>query len=142
MIEKARALAQSRGFGVLATVSKKKSGFPFASLTPYALDAEGRPIFLISQLAVHTKNLQEDPNASLFIFDPGAEQDPLTAPRMNLMGEVRPVPDSELDAARAAYLNRHPEAAQLLGFGDFGLYRLQIADTYFIGGFGEMGWLP
>jgi putative heme iron utilization protein len=43
MIEKARALAQNRGFGILATVSKKKPGFPFASLTPYALDVDARP---------------------------------------------------------------------------------------------------
>lgn len=138
---KARALAESRGFGVLATVSKRMPGYPFASLTPYALDAQGRPLFLISALGVHTKNLQEDPRASLFVFDPGAEQDPLTAARMNIMGEVRPVPDEELAPARALYVERHPDSEQLLGFGDFRLYRLEVVDTYFIGGFGEMGWI-
>jgi hypothetical protein len=28
-----------------------------------------------------------------------------------------------------------------MDFGDFGLYRMNVADVYFIGGFGEMGWV-
>lgn len=116
-------------------------GYPFASVTPYAMDEHGRPIFLISQLAVHTKNLNEDPKASLLIFDPAAEQDPLTSARMNLMGEVRPVPDADLEAVRSLYLQQHPSSEQWLDFGDFGLYRLEIQDIYYVGGFGEMGWV-
>lgn len=140
-VAKARSLAEDRGYGVLVTVSKRMPGHPFASLTPYALDWEGRPLFLISGLAVHTKNLQENPRASLFVFEASAEQDPLTAARMNLMGEVKPVPEAELDEARAAYIARHPDSEQLFGFGDFALYRLTVMDTYYIGGFGEMGWV-
>src|SRR5512144_2453395 len=123
---KARSLAQTRRFGVLATNSKRMPGYPFASVTPYAVDGEGRPIILISGLAVHTKNLIEDPKASLLIFEPEAEQDPLTSGRMNLMGEVHPVPEAEIAEARALYVEQHPDSEQWLDFGDFALYRLSI----------------
>ena len=139
--QKARTLLQSRRFGVLATVSKRIPGYPFASVTPFTVDPEGRPLFLMSGLAVHAKNIQDDPKASLLIFEPEAEQAPLGAARMNVMGEVHPVPDAEVQAARDLYLEQHPESEQWMGFGDFRLYRMSVADVYYIGGFGEMGWV-
>jgi putative heme iron utilization protein len=44
----------------LSTVSRKHPGFPFGSLMPFALDSAGRPIFLISNMAMHTQNLKAD----------------------------------------------------------------------------------
>jgi putative heme iron utilization protein len=41
---------------------------------PYALDAGGRPIFLISNMAVHKQNLKSDPRASLFITQAGVKK--------------------------------------------------------------------
>jgi putative heme iron utilization protein len=34
---------------------------------PYGLDNQGRPIFLISTMAMHTQNLRADPRASLLV---------------------------------------------------------------------------
>ena len=48
--------------GTLSTVSRKQPGFPFGSVMPYALDSRGRPVFLISSMAMHTQNLQADPD--------------------------------------------------------------------------------
>src|SRR5215470_11626125 len=47
--------------GTLSTLSRRQPGHPFGSLMPYALDATGRPLFLISTLAMHTRNLDADP---------------------------------------------------------------------------------
>jgi heme iron utilization protein len=55
---------------------------------PYSLDDQGRPIFLISTMAMHTQNLQADPRASLFVTEPGASGDPLGASRVTLMGPL------------------------------------------------------
>ena len=140
-VEKARELISSRSFGILATMSKRMPGYPFASVTPYACDESGSPLFLMSGLAVHSKNLAENPKASLLVYEPGAESDPLSSARMNLMGEVQPVPEAESAAARTAYLARHPDSEQWIDFGDFALYRLAVDDVYYIGGFGEMGWV-
>ena len=137
----ARALVEARGFGILSSNSQRTPGYPFASITPYATDSEGTPILLMSRLAVHTKNLAEDSRASLLVFEQSDQRELLNAARLNLLGDVALVPDSALAGARARYLARHPEAAQWVDFGDFGFYRLNIVDIYYVGGFGAMGWV-
>jgi len=139
--QKARELAESRGFGFLATLSERIPGYPFGSVMPYATDHQGRPLFLISALAVHTNNLIASPKASLLVYEVGAETEPLSAARMNLMGEVKLVPEDDVAEGRRRYLVRHPESEAYMDFADFSLYRMEIADVYYIGGFGEMGWV-
>jgi hypothetical protein len=41
------------------------SGAPYASLITLATDLGGSPIFLISTLARHTRNLANDPRAAI-----------------------------------------------------------------------------
>ena len=69
--ERARTLAHVGRVGTLATLSRRHPGHPFASVMPYALDSAGRPLFLISSMAMHTQNLQADPRASLLVTQPG-----------------------------------------------------------------------
>jgi hypothetical protein len=107
---------------------------------PYGCDEQGRPVFLISNMAMHTQNLKADARASLLVMQEGGE-DPLGAARITLIGEVLPVPEQETGAARELYLSRHENARYWVDFDDFGFYRMQPADVYFIGGFGVMGWV-
>jgi heme iron utilization protein len=141
-----RVLAGERD-GVLATLSARHPGWPFASLAPYALDARGEPILLLSDLAEHTRNLRADARASLFVQD-RAQPDPAPDPgqaqagaRLTLLGRVEPVAADALAAARDAYLARHPQAAAYLALADFHLYRLRVHAARFIAGFGDMGWI-
>jgi len=138
--ERARTLAALGGTGMLATLSRKHPGHPFASVMPYALDEQGRPVFLISSMAMHTQNLAADPRASLLVTQ-ATEGDPLAAGRVTLMGETVRVPEPETAGVRAAYLARHPNAAYWVDFDDFGFWRLEPADLYFVGGFGAMDWV-
>jgi len=69
--ERARTLAHVGRVGMLATLSRRHPGHPFASVMPYALDGAGRPLVLISSMAMHTQNLQVDPRASLLVTQPG-----------------------------------------------------------------------
>jgi putative heme iron utilization protein len=89
--ERARTLAYLGHVGTLATVSRRHPGHPFASIMPYALEADGRPLFLISSMAMHTQNLEADARASLLIAQPGWTGDPLAAARLTLMGDARRV---------------------------------------------------
>ncbi|MGI9472638.1 MAG: HugZ family protein [Rubripirellula sp.] len=139
--ERARTMLSLNQVGVLSTHSKKCQGFPFGSTMPYALDDAGRPLFLISAMAMHTQNLKADPNTSLFVTDPDAQSDPLGAGRMTLIGNAEPVPENDLPAARAAYLSRHENASYYVDFSDFSFWRLNPVDLYFVGGFGVMGWI-
>ena len=126
---------------MLSTLSLKQPGHPFGSLMPYALDGQGRPLFLISAMAMHTQNLQADPRASLLVIQPGWAGDPLAAGRVTLMGEAIPIADTEASGARKTYLARHPNAQYWVDFEDFGFYRLEVADVYFVGGFAAMDWV-
>ena len=139
--ERARTMLSLNQVGVLSTQSKRHKGFPFGSTMPYALGDAGRPLFLVSAMAMHTKNLQADPRASLFVTAAEAQSDPLGAGRLTLIGNAEPVPQNELAAARAAYLARHDNARYYVDFADFSFWRLNPIDLYFVGGFGVMGWV-
>ncbi|TMQ19851.1 MAG: DUF2470 domain-containing protein [Candidatus Rokuibacteriota bacterium] len=139
--ERARTLAHLGRTGTLATLSRRHPGHPFGSVMPYALDGGGRPLLLISSMAMHTQNLEADPRASLLVTQPDWSGDPLAAGRLTLMGEARRLASGEIAEARTAYLARHPRAGYWVDFEDFAFWRLEILDAYFVGGFAAMDWL-
>jgi len=139
--ERARTLAHLGRTGTLATVSRRHAGHPFASVMPYALDDGGRPLFLVSTMAMHTQNLLDDARASLLIIQPDWSGDPLAAGRLTLMGRARKLAPPEASEARSAYLERHQRAGYWVDFDDFGFWRLDILDVYFVGGFAAMDWV-
>jgi heme iron utilization protein len=139
--ERARTLLHQGRTGTLATLSRRHPGHPFASIMPYALDAAGRPLFLISSMAMHTQNLGGDARASLLVTQPGAAADPLASGRVTLMGRAARLTGDDVAGARSAYLAAHANAAYWVDFEDFAFHRLEIADLYFVGGFAAMDWI-
>ena len=139
--ERSRTLISLVTIATLSTVSRKHPGFPFGSLMPFALDSAGRPIFLISNMAMHTQNLQNDPRCSLFVAQAGADGDPLGAARVTLIGRAEPVPEHETASVRDIYLARHENSRYWVDFADFSFFRLAPIDLYYVGGFGVMGWV-
>ena len=108
---------------------------------PYGLDEHGRPIFLISTMAMHTQNLQADPRASLLVTQDDTGGDPLGASRVTLVGNVLPIPQSDVVEARKLYLARYANSKYWVDFQDFSFYRMDVVDIYYVGGFGVMGWV-
>jgi putative heme iron utilization protein len=139
--EQARTLVHLGRTGTLGTLSRRHPGHPFVSVMPYAPDARGRPLLLISGLAMHTQNLDVDSRASLLVAQPGLGEDPLALARVTLMGRAVRVDAGAGAGARDAYLVRHPDAVRWVDFGDFAFWRLDLDDIYFVGGFGAMDWL-
>ena len=139
--ERARTLVARGQTGMLATLSRRRTGHPFGSVMPYAVDESGRPLVLISALAMHTRNLEGDPRASLLVVEATGLEDPLAVGRVTMMGEARRVPPAELPPVRAAYLARHANASNWVDFEDFAFWRLEVLDVYWVGGFGAMDWL-
>jgi hypothetical protein len=108
---------------------------PFVSLVLPALTIDATPILLMSDLADHAKNLQQRPVASL-LYDGTLElAEPLTGPRVTLLGHIAPSDDS---GDRAAYLAQYPEAALYADFRDFRFYRFNIREALFVAGFGRI----
>jgi len=137
----ARALLDAESVGVLSTVSVHRAGYPYGSVTPYALGADGGPLLLLSRLAAHTRNLQADPRAGLFVGDRTAAADPQAGARVSLLGQVHPLAAAAVADGRARYLARWPQAATYFALGDFTLWRFSIEEARVIAGFGEIRWL-
>ena len=136
--EDARTLARRHTTATLCSVSKKHNGYPYGSFVTYSMYA-GHPIFLISGLAEHTKNLMKNPRASLLISDNTAEN-PLASARVTLLGECLKLEEHEIEGAREAFLNDHPSAIAYVDFRDFFFFRLNVSSIRYIGGFGRMSW--
>jgi heme iron utilization protein len=139
--ERVRTLLSQTTIGMVSTCSRRHEGFPFGSLMPFVLDPDGRPVFLISNMAVHTQNLKADPRASLFVTQADGDGDPLGLARVTLLGRVTPIPEGDLPAARELYIAAHNNSRYWVDFADFGFFRLEPIDIYYVGGFGVMGWV-
>lgn len=131
-----RRLIREARFGALATLEKE--GGPYASLVAVGTEPEGRPTFLISRLARHTRNIAGDGRISLLVSAAGAA-DPLDAPRASLVGRIAPAPEEEV---RTRYLARHEAASGYADFTDFGFYRMELDHAHLVEGFGRIVDVP
>ena len=134
-----RDLVRGLDRAALATALPGQSGaWPYASLVLVAADHDLSPILLLSDLAEHTKAIAADGRVSL-LFDgtQGLEQ-PLTGPRVTLVGRAERTADERLGRR---FLARHPDAAMYAGFKDFSLYRVVVERAHLVAGFGKIRWL-
>ena len=138
-VEVVRRLLFEARFGVLSTISTKPEGYPLGSVVPFAQAARGQPLLLLAALAQHTRNLRADPRACLLVAAPGAE-DPQQAPRAALIGKLVEIDGPEAEDGRARFLQRHPKAGAWLAL-DFGLWRLDVTEVRFVGGFAQASWV-
>lgn len=130
----ARRYLRAHCSGVLSTLSRRLGGYPFGSIVPFVPDHDAVPVILVSRLAEHTKNLEADPRASLFVHDAG--DDVQSSARLTLVGDARRI-DAD-DALRARYLRYHPDAERLLALGDFSFFRIAPAFIRHIAGLGAI----
>jgi putative heme iron utilization protein len=132
----ARALLACAKTGSLATLDE--DGTPYVSLVAVSATPAGAPLLLISKLARHTANVARNPRVSLLLAAPEAK-DPLAAPRLTVIGEIRPEPDSR---ARDWFLARVPEAGRYAGFPDFSYWRIDTVSAHLVAGFGRIVTMP
>lgn len=141
----ASAILRTATTASLATIDAATGG-PYASFITVACEADGTPLFLISKLARHTKNLAADPRASILCVGPqlpdeeageaGATADPLARSRLSVFGRAERTDDA---AAARRFLARHGAAESYAQFADFAFYRLIIEGAHMVGGFGRIG---
>jgi hypothetical protein len=99
----------------------------------------GDPIFLLSRLALHTRNLLVDTRASLLLDATDSRGDSLAGARISLMGDIREDADP---IAQRRFLARHPQAAAYATFADFAFFRMRVQSAHLIEGFGRITSLP
>lgn len=128
-------LARSRQ-GALATLMPG-SGDPYCSLVNVASAPDGSPILLISRLAIHTKNILNDPRVSLML-DERAPGDPLEGARIMLAGVAEEAQGDDAAALKRRYLAAHPSAEDFVGFRDFAFFRIRPGGVHLVAGFGRI----
>jgi hypothetical protein len=138
--ERSRTLVAGKAFGSLATLSTEVPGYPFGSLVGYAVDDRGRPLLCLSGLAEHSRNMAADPRASLLITEHEGGENLLALGRVTLIGQTHKVGDDERQDCLDQYLAAHPTAFYAT-FHDFAVYRLEVTDVRYVGGFGRMSWV-
>ena len=127
----ARRVLRTARTAALATLDPQ-SGYPLTTLVNVAADADGSPLMLLSQLALHTRNMTADARVSLLLAQLG-KGDPMAASeRLSVAGRALPCDDPN---AKRRFLARHPKAKLYADFPDFALYRLEIASLHPNGGF-------
>lgn len=133
----ARRLVRSARYATLATVDRKTGG-PYPSLVTAATDMDGAPIVLISRLALHTLNLEQNPVSGILFAEVGSG-DPLVHPRVSIATRARISDDPRV---RRRFLARHPDAAMYAGFADFAFWRLEPEGGHLVAGFGRIVDIP
>ena len=138
IVTSARRLLRTQAFATLATL-EATSNHPYASLIAVATAIDGTPVFLISTLAWHTRNLEADPRASILLASQAnSNDDPLNMGRISVMGTAKRASDPSL---RRRFLARHPSAVSYVDFSDFSFWRLDVEQAHFVGGFGRISTL-
>jgi heme iron utilization protein len=134
-----RDLVRGLDRAALGTALPVEGGtWPYASLVLAAVDHDLSPILLLSDLAEHTKAIAADDRVSLLFDGTHGLDQPLTGPRVTLVGRAARTGDARL--ARR-FLSRHPDAEMYAGFKDFHFYRVAVERAHLVAGFGKIRWL-
>ena len=123
--------------GALSTASVTRHGWPYASMITYATDIGGSPIFLLSDLSDHTRNLEHDHRVGFLIESCSVLKRPQSGKRITLLGKIKKT-QQHVDEQR--FLARHPSAKQYACFSDFNFYKMVVSEAHFIGGFAVSEW--
>lgn len=138
--EQAQTLRELLARQPVAALATLHEGEPAVSMVPCALLPDGRFVIHVSALASHTADMRAHPEVALLITAPlAAGESPLALPRLSVRGQATPCPAGAPghDDARAAYLARLPESAELFSFGDFSLFVISVLSARFVGGFAQ-----
>src|SRR3954452_24458191 len=125
----ARRVIRAAGRATLATGQRDGGGWPYPSLVLTALDHDASPLLLISDLADHTANIKADPRAGLLFDGTGGLAEPLTGPRVSVLGRMEVTDDPR---HRARFLARHESASLYAGFADFTVWHMVVERAHLV----------
>jgi putative heme iron utilization protein len=133
-----RELLRTQQVAALGTLHK---GQPYVSMVPFAILPGGSGFVIhVSQLATHTKDMLLSPQVSLLVVAPPLPEIPAQAlARVTIQAQAVPYADLTQGQAeaKAAYLARFPQSAQMFTFSDFSLFAILPSSIRFVGGFAQ-----
>ncbi|KAB5529562.1 hypothetical protein DKX38_019643 [Salix brachista] len=141
-VEEIRTVLNQSTHGMLSTFSQlaqlngvvgdvmKHEGYPSGSMVDFACDADGSPILVVNNLAVHAKDLLANPKCSLLVAKDPEDRTDLV---ITLHGDSIPVSEKDVAAVRTSYLAKHPDAFRV-DFGDFQFMRIEPKVVQYVSG--------
>lgn len=133
-----RELLRTQQVAALGTLHK---GQPYVSMVPFALLPGGSGFVIhVSQLAAHTRDMLSSPHVSLLVVAPPTPDVSVQAlARITIQGRAVQYADAAEGhaEAKATYLSRFPQSAELFGFVDFSLFVILPDSIRFVGGFAQ-----
>jgi len=121
-----------------AALATSLNGAPYASLVLFTVDLDASPLLLLSDLAQHSRNIAFEPRVSLLLDSTEGRADPLTGPRLTLLGRALPTNDPR---CLGRFMSHHPASAVYAGFRDFRLFRVVVERGHLVAGFGRIEWI-
>ncbi len=125
----------------IASLGTSQDNQPFVSMVTYSNSPNFSEFYiLISQLAVHTKNIIENNKVSLMIYQSGNQtKNPNSLARVTINGKAFVVDksDENYSLVKENYLAKNPTAEILFNLGDFQIFRIEIDEARFVCGFGK-----
>lgn len=95
----------------------------------------------VSQLAQHTRAMEQGPKVALMIAQPDSPtRNPQTLARLSIQGYAEPIPSDDPLApeARESYLRRFPQSALNFDLGGFFMVRIRPVHARLVTGFGKI----
>ena len=130
---------KQHAFGVLSTHSLSHPGYPFGSVVPYVISAQGQIAIFISELAEHSKNIVADNKVALTISDISSNDDPGAGARVTCLAKA--ILSNQQHTLRLGYQQQFRDADMILQLGGFQFFELELTRVRLIGGFGDIQWL-
>jgi putative heme iron utilization protein len=127
----ARSLLTDAGHAALGTM---RDGAPMVTRAGCLWLPGAGLLLLLSDLSDHAQALRADAACSALLGEPGPKGDPLTHPRLTLIGRAEA---ADKDRLRDDYLARRPKAKLYYDFTDFHLMRIAPSEAMLNGGFGK-----
>jgi heme oxygenase (biliverdin-IX-beta and delta-forming) len=125
----------------VASLATLHGGAPAVSMVPWASATDGASLLIhVSGLSQHTGDMLADPRVALMIAEPESSGTMVQAlPRVMIHGAAREIDrdSSDYEAAKRAYLERHPRAEVTFGLGDFSIFAIEPRSTRYVAGFGR-----
>lgn len=140
VILSAKKFLKSNDAGILSTLTKYENEiYPTGSMCTYVLSDEGDIIILISDLALHTKNILADNNVSMSFYEPNSKNRQ-TSQRISVVGKAVKVQKDtkEFEQINKKYATFFPESKTFLQIKGFDYYTIKPLMSHYIQTFGKI----
>jgi hypothetical protein len=127
---------------VIASQSASVPGFPFTSVIPVSITAQGEIIALFAETAPHSRNILIDPRVSMLLHD-DLEDNWQAATRLSVLGRMRPMNPQQSDIAqlRKTFYLLHPELNQLDESEEYHFWVLDAVQFRLVFGYDKAQWI-